>query len=291
MCPTLSVCDVFHSVRNYQRYFIAKRSDLIQIANIAIDYHNTTKGNKTKMPTAVQKKGAKKPDGAAATGSDKLKTYRLVRDNTAKLIKAVEEDRWDDVINMLDSFGEGEVDVNCFCPCKGHRRVKCFEAVGLDLEGMSIIHHAVLGKRLDVVKKLVETGAKHSLNINQTAACNATALIYAAGAVIQDDNKVDIVRELLKADGIEPNARSNAGRTALGIAAMHGDAPVVRVLLESPAVLVNTINDAGKSVLTETIEQGMKESETEEQQKARMNIIAQLLQCGAKLIPDPTAAN
>lgn len=256
------------------------------------------------MPDAVQKKGAKKPDPAPppASASDKLKSYRAIRANTDKLLIAVEEDRWDDVISMLDSFEGGEVDVNCGCPCLGHRRWKGLVSRGVvtaepktrgQLGDVCVIHHAVIDGKLDVVRKLVETQTKHALDVNQGIFGEQITALHVAAVCGPDGICSGMVRELLQADDIDVNPITKKGDrvTPLFFAARFGHVETVRALLAHPGVLVNTTDSNGKSVLTRVVEFGYANMLSEEGQKKHMEITALLLQCGAKLIPDPAAKN
>ncbi len=132
---------------------------------------------------------------------------------------------------------------------------------------MTPLHHACHARATAMVEYLLAQGASPSLSV--VAANGGTPLLMAVtpskltrpgvislptGAVIVTDHggvapAVPAIVELLLDAGADPdNPRSAAGNTALHLAAYHGDADVVKLLLKHGADPV-LLNNSGATVL------------------------------------------
>ena len=73
------------------------------------------------------------------------------------------------------------------------------------------------------------------------------------------DDQAELVRHLLATSGIDVNTVNDRGYTALMVAAESGDTEVVRQLLAAPSIDVNTVNDSGDTALMFAASEGHAE--------------------------------
>ena len=73
------------------------------------------------------------------------------------------------------------------------------------------------------------------------------------------DGQAELVRHLLATSGIDVNTVNDRGYTALMAAAEFGDTEVVRQLLAAPSIDVNTVNDSGDTALMFAASEGHAE--------------------------------
>ena len=73
------------------------------------------------------------------------------------------------------------------------------------------------------------------------------------------DEKAELVRHLLSTSGIDVNTVNDSGYTALMVAAEINDTELVRQLLAAPGIDVNTVNDSGDTALMFAASEGHAE--------------------------------
>ncbi len=100
-----------------------------------------------------------------------------------------------------------------------------------DLEDATPLHYAAACGQIAMVNVLLQKGA--DLSATATGLDDATPAHFAAG--IADSKTAAMMIETLVGNGAAPNAHQTDGTTALHIAAQHGHADAVRVLIRRGA--------------------------------------------------------
>ena len=123
--------------------------------------------------------------------------------------------------------------------------------------GLTALHMAVLQGNLAAVKHLVGAGASLTAtdSLDTTAdgrrSFGYTALHLAAGAIVSDNvhnlGRLEILKYLV-GQVADVNATAYFGRTALFLAALHGNLEEVKVLVGAGASLTATTNDGGTAL-------------------------------------------
>ena len=159
----------------------------------------------------------------------------------AKMIRAAEENRREEVLSLLDSRNKESVDVNSLdwndrtalmgAAAKGHMDMvhyllqELLADVNLsDKGGMTALMEAASGGYMDIVKLLVEQGA----DVEAAANSGVSALWLAASG-----GHEEVVAYLVGDQHVGADVSRTDGVTAVQVAATEGHNEVVKLLLES----------------------------------------------------------
>src|SRR5437899_2885753 len=116
------------------------------------------------------------------------------------------------------------------------------------LSGDTVLHEAVIGGRLPLVKFLLNRGA----DVNVRGIYEYTPLMRAAYSDSDSEGSAKVVKALL-AKGAQVNAKNDEGVTPLMLAAQVEQANLLRILLHAGAD-VNAADAAGKTALLHAAE-------------------------------------
>jgi len=121
-----------------------------------------------------------------------------------------------------------------------------------DEDGMTALMHACSIGNYTFVHKIIN---HPHLDINKQAKNGCTALIEACDAT-DNENEVDVLKELLKHNNININLQDNVGNTALMHACHPNKIKLFKILLKRPDININSISLKYGSVLIKTCSMG-----------------------------------
>lgn len=133
-----------------------------------------------------------------------------------------------------------------------------YRIAGMGLTAMSSLAMYYGHKYLSNPENLIEAVRTRSYlktkifyinGINVKNSNGSTALMIAA-----QKGQTEIVKELLKAPGIDVNIRNNNGETALMLATHSHNAEIINALLKMPNIEVNLVDNNGYTALVSAIE-------------------------------------
>ena len=177
-----------------------------------------------------------------------------------KLLKAVMENKFDDVKKALDNGADVNAkDIDGWTALiwaseNGHTKIvemlldKGADVNAISGSSISALHFASNQGHIDIVKMLLDKGAKVDAKTNS----RNTALIWAS-----EKGHKEVV-EMLLDKGADVNAKDNDGKTALILASVNGDKEIVTMLLDKGAD-VNSKDDDGDTALILASLNGHKE--------------------------------
>lgn len=109
----------------------------------------------------------------------------------------------------------------------------------LDQDGLTPIFYSIQGDHMEIFEYLLSLNANIHHIENQKR-----SLLYWAGSSL----KLEYINLLLE-KGCDPNVPTKLGRTCLSKAAWNGNTSIVRRLLESPKILLETLDSKGRTPL------------------------------------------
>jgi ankyrin repeat protein len=120
-------------------------------------------------------------------------------------------------------------------------------------DGMTVLFNAVNLNNLELVKKILQVPGVDVNYIYRED--DETALIIASKGKVHEI-RTEIVRELLQVPGINVNHANDRGNTALILACLTGNEPIIHLLLQVPGINVNHRNYRRESALSVACKEG-----------------------------------